>query len=63
MKSGRMPDRWKNKVVKPLPYRNEATGEIITDNPPMNAKGFWDKPKTSTADHVAKNKHLKKASS
>ena len=57
----RIPDRWKNKIVKTLPYRDEA-GEIVPDNPPMNAKGLWDKPKT-TADYVKEDKYLKKTDS
>lgn len=61
MKRDKVKGRWTNKIIKTLPYRDEATGEIVPDNPPMNTKGFWDKPKTSTADYVAKNKHSQKA--
>lgn len=53
--------RWIDKIIETLPYRDEETGEIIPDNPPLNKEGFWEKPKVSTADHVEKNKRRKKA--
>jgi hypothetical protein len=60
MKKDKVKGRWTNKIIKTLPYRDEETGEIIPDNPPMNTEGFWKKPRVSTADYVQKNKHRKK---
>jgi len=60
MRRDKIPGNWKGKVVKTLPYRDEQTGEIVPDDPPLNTDGFWIKPKVSTADYVKKNKHTKK---
>lgn len=53
----------KDKIIQPKPYRDEATGEIVPNDPPINADGFWVKPKVSTADYVKKNKHTTKDNS
>ena len=50
----------RDKIIQPKPYRDEATGEIVPNDPPMNAEGFWKKPKVTTADYVKKNQHTKK---
>ncbi len=60
MRRDKIPGNWKGKVVETLPYRDEATGEIVPDDPPLNTDGFWTKPKVSTADYVKKNKHTQK---
>jgi len=52
--------RWTGKIIKTKPYRDEATGEIVPSDPPMNTEGFWVKPKVSAADYVKKNKRRKK---
>lgn len=49
-----------DKIIEPKPYRDEATGEIVPNDPPLNTDGFWVKPKVSTADYVKENKHTKK---
>lgn len=61
MTHDRMPEKLRRKIIDPKPYRDEATGEIVPNDPPLNTKGFWDKPKVTTADYVKKNKHTAKA--
>ena len=60
MKHGKIPGSYRGKIIEPKPYRDEATGEIVPNDPPMNPDGFWIKPKVSTADYVKKDKHTKK---
>lgn len=50
----KVPGRWIHKIIKTVPYRDEKTGEIVPNDPPLNTKGFWDKPKTSSADYAKK---------
>jgi hypothetical protein len=45
------PRRWTEKFFKEVPMVDEK-GDPLPQNPPLNVKGFWEKPSNETKDAI-----------